>query len=429
MKLSKKLTVLFLAAAACVATLVPATFSWYDHDDSLTGQEMKYERNDLPVSEGKVSLVTKKYRTDNNRIYYDKKGNKEYQDNALTSGSVAAGATQYYGTTITNSDTKPAYVNLYLKGFSNNPNNSIGTIAPSLTHKGISSSVHQTNKSMIRVYFQFKNANNWNKSGAKWYVVYTTKNGTRDYKEITTHITAGGDNTPLKAKQTEILGDNITDTYYVDLDDHTTEFYFATDGKDSGFNTGTLSVTQPWYRTKTITDVQSERGYYLTGVADDTTFNAQYATFQVPGGISVMTYFDSLTIYGGQTAYITLANGTNYTGTTATYANSAQDSLVSVNANTGLVSAGSGFGTGGSATLTTTITGSLGDTAQLETAVSCPASLPSATIAMNVLVPGKKLETQADGSQTWVLGEAEIVWYIENKSGAACAFTDIFYTR
>lgn len=427
MKLSKKLTVLFLAAA-CVATLVPATFSWYDHDDSQTGREMSYQRQDLPVSEGMVSLVTKKYRTENNRVFYDKKGNKEYQGDALTSDTVPNGATQYYGTTIINNDTKPAYVNLYLKNFSNNPKNSIGTIAPSLTYKGISSSVHQTNKSMIRVYCQFNNANNWNTSGAKWYVVYTTKSGSRNYKEITQKITAGADNTPLKAKQTEVLGDNLANTYYVDLDDHTTEFYFATDGKDDGFNTGTLSVTQPWYRTKTITDVQSERGYYLTGIADDTTFNAQYASFPVPGGISIMTYFDSLTIYGGQTAYITLANGTNYTGVNATYANKAQDSQVSVNANTGLVSAGS-FGTGGSATLTTTVTGSLGDKAEVETAVTCPEFLPSATVAMNVLVPGKTTEKQADGSNILVPGEAEIVWYIENKSGAACQFNNIFYTR
>lgn len=428
MKISRKMTVILLVLVLAIVSLVPATFSWYDHNDKLSGDRMQYTRTDLPVSEGTVTLTTKKYRTEGNRVYYDEKGNKEYQGNALTSGSVAAGTTQYYGTTIKNAGDSPAYVNLYLKQFDNDPNNYIGTIAPSLTYKNISSSVHLANKNMIRVYCQFNKANNWKDSGAKLYVVYKTKTGSRDCKEITTKISAGASGSALRTKQAEILGSNITNTYYVDLADDTTEFYFATDGKNSGFNTNTLTVTQPWYRTKTITNVQAETGYYLTGVADDTTFNAQYATFNVPGGVSVMTYFDTLSIAKGQNAYVTLTNGTNYTGSSASYAKN-NVTGISINQNTGLVTANNNFGKGGSATITTTITGSLGDEATVNTAVSWPAKLSAATVAMNVLVPAQTQEEQADGTMADVPGTAEIVWYIENKSADACGFNNIFYTR
>ena len=145
-------------------------------------------------------------------------------------------------------------------------------------------------------YFQWKNANNWKENNAKTYVVYKTKSGSTDYKQLTNHITAGASGSALRAKQTELLGDSITDTYYADLADDTTSFYFATDANKSGFDTSTKETTLKWYRTNTITNVQAERGYYLTGYADDTTFHAQMNSFEIPGGISVMKYFDKAEI-------------------------------------------------------------------------------------------------------------------------------------
>ena len=434
MKTTKKLVIMLLVFVLGVAVFIPSTYSWYDHNGELTGNRMGYTRQNLPVSGGSLSMTTKKYRMDDNHLYlyYDIKGNKEYakdlNQNELppieeNNGpeSVEIKKAQYYGTTFTNTGAAPAYVNLYLTNFTNSPDVKIGTLQPSLTDKGLSSSVHLKNENKVRIYCQF-DANNWNAVGAKWYIVYKTKDGQTNNAQITTHITAGADGSALKATQTEILGTNIANTYYIDLPGTATEFYFATDGNNSGFNTSNNTVTQPWYRTKTITNIHAETGYYLTGVADDTTWNAQYGTFNIPGGISVKTYFDTATINKNQHAYVTLNKGTSYTGASATYLLTAGTNI-SVNENTGYVTT---TNYSGSATITTTITGSLGDTTTVTTAVSNPSTLAGVPVSLNVEVPG----TTTNEDNETVNGTAEIVWYIDNSAGSsAVQFGGIYYTK
>lgn len=417
MKARKRTIIILLVLVMAVVSFIPATFSWYDHNDSLTGYKLRYEKSNLPVSAGSISVSTKEYKMDPNnpdKVFYDEKGNKQYQGSALTAGSVSAGATQYYGTTFTNSGSAPAYVNLYLNGFTHNPKNLIGTTAPNLTERGVSSTVHLTNKNMVRVYCQFENANDWNHESANRYVVYKTKTGSSNCIEITNEIDNNNDsNNILSGKE----------TYYVDLPDDTMEFYFATDGHKGGFSTDTLTVTQPWYRTRTITSVKPETGYYLTGFSDDTTWNAQYVTFSIPGGISVMTYFDTAVMSSGQHTYVTLNNGVNYTGASAVYT-VPQNSLVSVNGNTGYVTAGNSFGVESTATITTTITGSLGDSTTVTTAVSNPSTV-NAPVSLNVEIPAGTFENGV----LQKAGTAEVVWYIKNNSSATCNFASVYYTK
>ncbi len=431
--LFKVLVVLIIAAAL----LIPSTFSWYNHNGSQTGDSMSYERQLLPVSAGTVSMVTKKYTMDGNKLWYDTKGNKKYDGDAIDSSTstVAASSVQYYGTTFTNTSTAPAYVNLYLKNFTNSPTVKIGTLQPSLTDKSLSSSVHLTNKNMIRVYFQPKTANNWKEADAKYYVVYKTKssstNAYRIFSKSEGYNALIDSNSKTyysgKIKNADDTGNILggETTYYIDLPENTTEYYFATDGNKSGFNTSDCSVTMNWYRTNTITNVQAETGYYLTGVADDTTWNAQYATFNIPGGVSVKTCFDTVTINKNQHAYVTLNQGTNYTGASATYAVTA-GSNITVNGNTGYVTT---TNYSGSATITTTIKGSLGDQTTVTTAVSNPATLAGVPVALNVEVPGKTTET-VDGQSVTTNGTAEIVWYIDNSATSSdVEFAGIYYTK
>lgn len=424
MKTSKKLIVMLLALILGITALIPATFSWYDHNGNLTGNKMGYSKSNIPVSAGTISAETKKFYMDSehpqgggdvNKVYYDQKGNKEYNGGAITSGIVNKESTQYYGTTFTNTGSSPAYVNLYLKNFTNDPNNYIGTLQPNLTYKNLSSSVHLANKNQIRVYFQWDKAvNAWNASGARTYVVCKDSAGNISVTQFDTT------NNKLENK-TELS--NIT-TYYADLADNTVSFYFATDaGVTSNIDTTTGEVTQAWYRTKGITNVQAETGYYLTGAADDTTFNAQYNTFTVSGGISVKTYFDTATINKNQHAYVTLNEGTNYTGATATYTISGSN--IGINENTGYITATGNFGNGSTATVTTTITGSLGDTTTVATEISNPSLMAAAPVTLNVEVPAG----HEDEDGNWVDGKAEIVWYIQNKSAAACQFASIYYTK
>lgn len=415
---TKKLAVLCMVLLMGIVSVMPSTFSWYDHSGVQVGDRMSYEREELPVSAGTISMSTKKYHMSSaNAVYYDIKGNKEYTGNAITSDTVAANNSQYYGTTITNSADSPAYVNLYLQSFTNNNNFFIGTMEPSLRDKGVSSSVHLKNKNAVRVYFQWKNANNWKENNAKTYVVYKTKSGSTGYKQLTNHITAGASGSALRAKQTEILGDSITDTYYADLADDTTSFYFATDANKSGFDTSTKETTLKWYRTNTITNVQAERGYYLTGYADDTTFHAQMNSFEIPGGISVMKFFDKAEINQNQKAYVSLTKGIHYTGSTASYSLRSGSGLT-VNSGSGLVTR-TGTST---AYIKTTITGSLGDTYSytndntFQTKVTTPGTVDAMPLAMNIKVPANE--------------STLVVWYVRNESpSVACTFNSIYYTK
>lgn len=408
----KILVVLVLATAISI----PSTFSWYNHNGSLSGDKMGYTKSDLPVSAGEVAVVTKKYRTENNKLWYDTKGNKEYTDTVSGSSSVAASSVQYYGTTFTNTGSAPAYVNLYLKDFTNSPTVKVGTLQPSLTDKGISSSVHLTNRNKIRVYFQWDKANIWKDSESRTYVISETADGAKTVTQF--------DTTTNKLENKPELS-NVT-TYYADLADNAVSFYFATDaGVTGNVNMTTGEVSQAWYRTRTITNIQAERGYCLTGTADDTTWNAKYNTFDIPGGVSVKTYFDTATINKNQHAYVTLNKGTNYTGASVTYASNNSE-LIEVNTNTGYITAKEGFVPSGNPLvepttyITTTITGSLGDTTTVTTEVKNPITI-GVPVTLNVEVPGG---TSAEP------GTAEIVWYIDNSATSDnVKFDAIYYTK
>ena len=417
MKLNKKLLAVTLVMAVLVVTIIP-TVSWYNHNGELEASKMKYTRTNLPISAGAVTMETLQYEmnaTDSSKVFYDDKGNKKHKGTALTSDSVSSGKSQFYGTTFTNTDRAPAYVNLYLSNFSNNPKNYIGTISPSLTHKGLSSTVHLANQNVVRIYFQWGKANNWKKDTAKTYLVCNTNEGVKTVLfDTANHVLEN------KAEL-----DNVT-TYYADLWPNTSSFYFATDGgTEENFNTTTGAVTSAWYRTNTITDIHAETGYYLTGMTDDTTWHAQYASFNISGGISLMTFFDKLTINAGQHAYVTLKPDTNYTGASVSY--SSNLAAVAVDANTGYVTAGNTVSPAETSKITTTITGALGDTMEVETAILNPQTLSGVSVALNVEVPGAKADPD-DNTKT-IPGTVEIVWYIQNDSASACSFSNIYFTK
>lgn len=421
MKISKTLLKILVVLIFAIALLIPSTFSWYNHNGSLTGNSMSYQRDDLPVSAGTVSAVTKKFYMENekkqggsvNNVYYDQKGNKEYKDGEITTDSVLGESSQYYGTTFSNVDSAPAYVNLYLSNFTNSTNAFIGTLQPSLTHKSISSAINLKNKSSIRVYFSKGNVSaGWGASGAKIYAVGITANGTKTGSEM--------------SSDTVTISNN--EYYYADVVDNAVSFYFATDGGDSTNNVVTSDNLRSWYRTNTITDIQPERRYTLNGKADDTTFHAQYDFDDAVGGVSVMTYFDTVTINQSQHAYITLTQGTNYTGASVSYGIVDGDSIVSslngitVNANTGLITADSSLNISNTeiVTIRTTITSSFGDKKTVDTKVYNPQTISSATVALNVEVPGG---TPAEP------GTAEVVWYIRNTGTSEVEFKNVYYTK
>ena len=149
-------------------------------------------------------------------------------------------------------------------------------------------------------------------------------------------------------------------------------------------------------------------------------------SFEIPGGISVMKFFDKAEINQNQKAYVSLTKGIHYTGSTASYSLRSGSGLT-VNSGSGLVTR-----TGTSpAYITTTITGSLGDTYSytndntFQTTVTTPGTVAAMPLAMNIKVPAAKTENGVTTN-----GEAHVVWYIRNKAPSTdCTFSSIYYTK
>ncbi len=434
---TKKLLVLCLVLIMGVVAVMPSTFSWYNHSGTHEGSKMTYRRNNLPVSSSvsfssnTLTMSTKEYKmASDNEVYYDKKGNKEYQGTAISgTQTIGAGTSQYYGTTFTNTGSAPAYVNLYLNNFLNGNNFFIGTTNPSLTDKGISSTVHLANQNIIRVYFRFAEANNWSSAGRdNTFIFATTKGSSNKTKVNLSSSTENINAAPTSAKA----------YYYADLPANTTEFYFATKGGNNGVD-DSGNTTMNWYRTKTFTDVQPEKGYYLTGYADDTYWYAECNSFTATGGLSIMKSFDKVYLNSGQKAYVNLVNGTNFTGASAKYcigstysteANALTNDYCSINRNTGLITAtNTALPHNSTFEICTRITSSFGDTKDITTTVSNPQYVSAATVSMNIKIPGRTTEEDANGNQVTKDGTALVEWYIRNKDSVSCTFDNIYYTK
>ena len=418
MKTTKKLLVLCLIAVMGVVAVMPSTFSWFDHSGKQSGDSMRYQRGTLPISTANVSMKTKKLQmdaNDPNKLYYDSKGQKVPTDEALTSDTVnpknQAGDnqyTQYYQTKFTNaSTTADAYVNFYLTDYTNEPGLYLGTIYPTITEKNQAGQPSATTKAYdkVRVYFQDRDVNGW--SDTNKYVAYTSDGTTWVNKETANSPTAMGETVN---KQHDDTSNYDHKTWYADLPSNTQKFYFYSNNQISKPNDG-------WYRTPDINTLNPKTIYYLKGdKSEDGNNNCIYGTYQYNGLISIEKYYDTISISSGQRFKLTLPDNW-YSGNSQTSAFES-GSNITVNSNTGYLLA---TGTVNSATVTTTITGVLGDPLTLTSNVNTPGTLDSVPVILNFKIP-----KAASNSEPTV---RDVVWYIRNKGTAAGSFTGTFFTK
>lgn len=404
MRTTKRFVILILAIIMSAIVLVPSTFSWYDHDGSLSGEKMEYKREGLPVSNGTLTMETHKLKMKKESasdayetiIDYDEKGQMQPLSGTVSNDTVNNGRVQYYLTTFTNSSTAPAMANLYLLGFRNLADIYLGTTSPNLTEKNLAAQASKpfADNGIVRVYLEHRNQTDWVAGSSV--TLYAVANNDTDNK-IAMYKTATNDSTHK--------------VYYADLPAGTTEFYFCT-SKGSDY-TG-------WHRTSTITDISTSL-YYLTGqTVEDSTGNAEAEKLEKSGLAGISKYYKEIQIAEGRTTDISLPSQ-YYSGESIEYAIVGNASAASIDSNTNILTKLTAAGT----TIRTTVTGVFGDEFDLDTVIKTDSSLDSVPVVMNLKVNGKE-----DGKN----GTEKVVWYIRNDRDTADnhnlpTFTGIVYTK
>lgn len=404
MKTTKKLLVLCLIAVMGVVAVMPSTFSWFNHSGKQSGDNARYQRDDLPISVGTVTMETKKLQMDGNDLHYDSKGQKVETGNAISTDTVShknSGGTntytQYYRTKFTNNSSADAYVNFYLKNYTNEPGLYLGTIYPTITEKNQAGQPSATTKAHdeIRVYFQDKAVNGW--ASHDKYVTYTTDGVSWQ------NAPAASGNTAMS--EASIQDDGNT-TWYYDIPADTKSFYFYTDQQYSKSDDG-------WYRTTEVNTLSPKTGYYIDGSKSGYNHPTMHS-YTNDKYVSVEKYYDTISISSGQRFKLTLPDNW-YSGSSVSFA-VGSGSNISINTNTDYLYA---TGNVSNAKVNTTITGVLGDTLVLNstnaTTVNTPTTLDSVPVIMNFVIPHGETK--------------DVVWYIRNEGAASGSFAGMFFTK
>lgn len=417
MNTTKKLVVLCLAALMGLICIMPSTFSWYNHSDFQSGDEMKYTRSELPVSydNDSISIATEvlQMKSDKKSVDFDDKGDLIPIGNITNSNTINSGNNQYYRTTLTNSGSTDAMVSLYVSNISNKKNVYVGCVAPTITERGYSEygSASRALSGITRVYFQPRSAKDW--SGATSINVVAKANGSTEIVEMSNKYTTSGN-----VEQDVTDGGNIT--WYADLPAGTTEFYFQNASMDSSMD---------WSRTATFYDYRPETIIYLTGLTTDNDTEHRYAQHKVETKsklINVTKYYDKVNISAGQTVSVALKSK-DYKGLSGvTYSMGTNPgNKISVNENTGVVSCNTSLGSGESATVNIKVVSSLNDVLEIPVTVTNPTNLDAVPISQNIRVPAKHTKN----GET-VNGKVQVEWYIKNKEKSESAiFNGVFFTR
>lgn len=400
MRTTKKLIVLCLAALMACVSMMPATFSWYAHNETVVGNYMQYSRSGLPVSgSSSVNVST---------IAVDKDGNKTNGDTTVSAVSFADTSTkiQYYKTTIDNtSGSGDIYGDLELGRLLNSAAVKAGITSPVINEKGFDISKTPTANDKVRVYFVPTTAYQ-----AFWYEGNTSSANF----DMNIRYFINGEKTDVKMERinnNSKFKDASTNQYptYIykcDLPSNVNSFFFFNHYFDKEHD----AENNDWNRTPDITDLSPGTVFRLTGKNIEDSYKL-YDTVPSTDVAACMKYYSEVQLDMGGYIDISLkkTNDNNvdnfspdYYGTGVTYTSS-NTNVATVN-NDGLVTAASNISTDtATANITTTITGACGDTITKTTKVTVSKYIEQMPVAQNILVEKGKT--------------VELYWYVINKSG------------
>ena len=426
---TKKLSMFVLIAVMLVASFIPSTFSWYNHNASAEGKNINLSE-DIPISiksaSGTVGMTT--YESDVN-------GNASTSTvSRISLNADASGkAVKYYKTVLTNSGTNDVMADIESSYLPNNADFSIGTVSPTINEKAYASRPVRTKVSnaTVRVYFQTTASFNpyWTHFTGDSATVTFNSSMTNDFNIA---YKVSGNNSEQYSKLyrcagTGSSGNNNNATshiFYFDLPTNTEYFFF--------FNHWYFAseTNKEWNRTIDITDLTPGRRYYLTGNSVDGKYK-EYAvdSTNATNRVALNQYYSYVRMSMGSGVYADIGlrkdSDTDedftpeYYGQSISYSSGNQN-IATVNKD-GLITPVAA----GSTTITTTITGVHGDTTTVTTTVEIPTYIEQVPIIKNVRIPAKDAETNTPG-------KVEIDWYVINNSTSANMVgngsSTIFYT-
>ncbi len=404
MKKSKIILVSALAFVLCFMCVTSTTFSWFSRPQTKTGDTLIWDNMEYSASDGQNISITTYASNDDGETYDESTPITSFSE---TSG-IAAGERKYYRTDITNTGDAAQNVSLYLSTLefpttSTKATFYLGVNGPVKTYKSYGpnsssddSSYSSASSSTMRVYFQPKSSLmsepdvNW--KGKNYYVCYGTD-------------VDGSDHNYLALSETPESG-----TYYADIPVSATQLFFSVQ-----------DWTASYQRTQTFTDIKgdgqsqtSSLVFYLTGGYTEGYDNA-YAEKTSASGANIVNYYKSVTIAVGDTFSAALTNNSDYIGGSIAYT-SGNTSVFTVSG--GEITANAV----GTATLTTTVTGSsYSDTMKVTTTVNVVAASPvtysytDVPIVTNLKVAAAGTDANGITNNT----TESVYWYIKNDSGAS----------
>lgn len=424
MKTTKKLLVLCLIAVMGVVAVMPSTFSWYAHsgDDHYKGNDIQYQREDLPLSLQQSGGITMKTWTANS---YNKKETQLTSNSGF--GDIGGNNTQRFITSIKNNGAKDISVNLEMSKLTNNANIFVGTCDPVVNERSFAAraTLEKVDWDYEVIYFEPRNHYEWWQGYSAPSSPYCDQNQGITYAadsitpqtDMNLEYQIGSNSTPMameKCPYQDHVGSNNYDVYRA----------FVTTEADSLFFFNHYYITEntnlEWNRTPTVNDFAEGRVYYLNGNTND--YNNKDISYHDSfngSNLCVYYYYKTATMAAGKTANLGLSKGTSdmvvnreefdYTGKSISYSSS-NTSIATVSQD-GLVTAKAS----GTANITTTITGEFGDTVSLVTTVNIPQTINQVPIIQNVKIPADE--------------EVEVTWYVKNATdNVNASFQNIFVT-
>lgn len=414
MKKSKILLICILSITLCIMCMESTTFSWFNRTASAqtaTGKEMAWN-----ISADENVIINTNANTNTEMVmttYTSSDGGKTYDEDqpvtsfANTSGGLAAGEVKYYCTKITNKASYDRSISLYLYNLGSFGSNSakfcLGVNGPTRSYKayGPNSAVNAsdsqlTQNNQMRIYFE-TNTKDWWTSKDSWQAKIRYSNGEND-----SWVNSSGQS------MNQLKYENSRRYYYFDLPTSAKRIQICTQNKWEG------DCCTPYMDLALYCNGLSSTQSYVFKLQDNTSdySNFNCDTYSVTDGANIVNYYSEITVPKGTTFSAALTKNKDYSGTKISYTSSSS-SYFSVNSSTGLITANDV----GTATLTTTVTGSYGtnDTKTITTTVKVVAKAVDATTYTDVpIVTNLKVPAIEDG----VLGEVEIKWYIKNDSTA-----------
>jgi hypothetical protein len=384
-----------------IVSMMPATFSWYDHSGTSKAEYFKYQKDNLPISGSSgLSVSTRTV---------DKNGENPSSDtfNKVTFASSNTPTIQYYKTTFDNTgnNARDVYAELGVKELTNDENIKVGITDPVINEKGFTITKTPASNTKTRVYFiptsaysSFWYNSNTSSNEYDMNIIYTVGGTDSDKKKMNRRSNSNSDFKDAKT------GTKAPYIYYYDVPNNATSFFFCNHWYSANDD------NKEWNRTPDITDTRTAGIVYsLTGknITDSyklytasepniklAALNKSYSEVRLSlnGHTSIGLQRDSS---GEDENFVS-----DYYGNTISYAVTDGSDKISVGSKDGIITADAYTGDS-FATVTTTITGICGDTITTDTKVYITQTIPQMPVAQNIPVQaGKKVD---------------IYWYVTNK--------------